>query len=180
MGQGELLPDVHFSSTVHEDLTEILVDLKSGPRVPRPAAEVIIRRLEEIAAIVPALARPDVKAARAQLEAQRKAARTARRALDRASDLAAGLLTGELKLRGWDAAKFMASLRAGLVELEQAIMVIEARSGRLRGGAPADGPARFLVTETERELTAAGVRVTHYEDGTLANPARLLETDPGA
>jgi hypothetical protein len=166
MGKGEQLHEVQFSPDVHRDLRKILVDLEARRRAA------LIIRLGEIAAIAPALAAPDVKAARRRLEVQRDAARRARRALDRGGDLVENLLTCELSLRGWDGAKFMASLRAGLVELEHAIAAIEARRGERRGGAPADSASRWLVEETERALTESGVRVTHQIGGTLA---RILE-----
>ena len=68
----------------------------------------------------------------------------------------------------------MADLREGLGELEQAIATIEKRAGQHRGGAPADVAARWLVDETTRESTKAGVPVTDYEDGLRPKILRIL------
>jgi hypothetical protein len=174
VGQGEQLTEVRFDPAIREQLTAILIDCEAGKLGPGHGPAVIIRRLEKIASVVPALARPDVSLMRGRLEEQRRAARLTLQALDRGEDLIGDLLTGELTLRGWDAAKFMANLREGLGELEEAIAAIEARAGENRGGAPARSPERWLRDATERELTEAGVDVSGYEDGTLARILRIL------
>lgn len=161
VGKGEWLPQVRFTPDVRNQLTA-LVDVA------------VISRLEEIAAVAPALARTNVSRVRWRLEEQRRAVRLTLLALDRSEDLTHDLVTGELTLRGWDAAKFMANLREGLGELEQAIAAIEKRAGKHRGGAPANSAVRWLVEQTERELRQAGIVDTYNEDGALAKILRIL------
>jgi hypothetical protein len=165
MAKGEFLPDVRFSEDVRDRL---------GALLAKYDASAVISQLEEIAALVPALAAPDVGATRATLDARRRSVRACLRAFARRDDLAEILLDVELTRRGWSATKTQATVREGLTEIDAALTTIAERFARRRRGRGADSQARWLIEETARVLAGAGAPITRYEDGTLAQTLRIL------
>jgi hypothetical protein len=79
----EPLPQVRFTRDVHERLTALLVDVEVDKPGPGHGAVVIIRRLEELAAVTPALAPTKASRKRWRLAEKRQAALSTLRAWPR-------------------------------------------------------------------------------------------------
>jgi hypothetical protein len=140
MGQGELLAPIRFSSDVCRQLTKVLTKHDSvSPRALGSAHDVmVVIELEQVAAVVPALRKPDVRAAQRALKARAAAVRE----LLRDDNQVDALLAGELARQGWEPARFLNRLREGVGEIDKALKAIAARMAERDGGAPADSDAR--------------------------------------
>jgi hypothetical protein len=173
MGQGELLAPIRFSSDVCRQLTKVLTKHDSvSPRALGSAHDVmvVIAQLEQVAAVVPALRKPDVRAAQRALKARAAAVRE----LLRDDNQVDALLAGELARQGWEPARFLNRLREGVGEIDKALKAIAARMAERDGERrPTATPGR-LVYQTAHVLAQAGVPVTQYGDGTLAKVLQIL------
>jgi hypothetical protein len=174
MASGEWLPHITFAPKVRKQLDDLFAPALTDHLGPADTSSAITRQLEDIAAMASAFASPETVASKIAIENRMRAARAMRQALDRPDLPADDMLAGQLMSRGWDARKFLEGLREGLTEYESALGAINKRLSARRGGRPADSRKHWLVEQTTRILTDAGVPVAGYEDGLWAKTLRIL------
>src|SRR4030095_5491404 len=110
MASGEQILNVTFDAEVRRKLTNLFLPALAGRLGPADTPGAIIRQLDEIAAIAPALVAPDVSATKIAIEDRLRIVRALRRALDRPNLPADDMLAGGLARRGWGASRFFVPL----------------------------------------------------------------------
>lgn len=177
MAEGEYLAPVRFAPDIRNKLTttvdSAITELGLQPTDGSELREKIIRALEDVATMVPALSSPRLSTITAALKSRALAIGGALDAIDQPHEIADQLVDEALRARGWNPGQMRRALEEGLREyrevLEELATITATRRGR-----PSEIAAYFMTAEVSRILTNAGLPGGAYEGGLLTNVVRIL------